>query len=887
MSGERAPDGGSGALGEGRGRIDAWLVILAAWQTAHFGRFLLVALISVALSGAMAGRLELHTAFGELLPENKESVIVADEVNERLPAISTLTVVVEGSDDEGLKRFVDALAPKIEAIGPPLVGRVDRGVQAARQFFEDYAFLYAERELVEDVAAQIDERYEYEIAKRAGTWFDDDYVPPPLTEESLRERLLARARGETDEDEPQKKGTSPEDDPAPKSKTMPKTAFAEAEARYPDGYYLDPKSHTIVLNVLTPVRPGDIEQSEQLQEAVARAVAETDLRSFDPTAKVGYGGNLLTSAETYQQIKDDLAHVGVWGVSLILGIVFLYYLRLRTVVAMTLTVGIGASWTFGLAELLIGHLNSSTGFLFSIVVGNGINFGIIYMARYLEARRTEDAPASLLIAHRQTWLSTLTAAGAATAAYGSLAVTDFRGFKHFGLIGGTGMLLCWLATYLFLPAILTASERLSPIVPPKGIVAKLRGLYGRPFAFLAGRYPRAVLLVAMAITVVSSVLACRYVVADPMEYNMRMIANDPADQPSEARRLGKVADKIVGRRGQDGLAIATDRLDQVLPLKAALERRWAEAPEGNKPFEKVVTIHSLLPEEQEDKLATVKATRAKLERAHERGFLSDEQWAKIDALLPAERMRTIGIDDLPEQVARSFTEKDGTRGRLVYIVPTKGRSVWDGKYLIEWADSFRRTELPDGSVVKGSGRSVIFADVIMAIIEDAPKAIIASVLFTLLIVLVAFRGSLAGVGVLLSVLVGLLWTVGILAVWNTSWPEGSLRELELAPLKLNFLNFVALPITVGVGADYAVNVMQRYRLAGQMERAVVETGGAVVLCSLTTMLGYSALTASANRAIRSFGVAAAAGEICCVITGVLVLPAFLLWWSRRRATEAS
>ena len=32
----------------------------------------------------------------------------------------------------------------------------------------------------------------------------------------------------------------------------------------------------------------------------------------------------------------------------------------------------------------------------------------------------------------------MTAAGAAAAAYGSLAVTDFRGFKHFGIIGGTG-----------------------------------------------------------------------------------------------------------------------------------------------------------------------------------------------------------------------------------------------------------------------------------------------------------------------------------------------------------------------------------------------------------------------------------------------------------------
>lgn len=866
------------------------LTRLAAVQTARWGRLLAAAAVSVVLAVLLAMQLELETAFGELLPENKESVIVADEVNERLPAISTLTILVEGSDVEGLKRFVDDLAPKIEAIGPPLVGRVDRGVQEARQFFEDYAFLYADEEVVDEVTTEIDERYQYEIAKRAGTWFDDDYVPPPLTEESIRERLLRRARGEPDPEDPNEPKTDREASARSKAPNEPgKTALAEAEARYPDGYYLDPEDEIIVLNVLTPVRAGDLERSDELQRRVRQVVEETDPTSYDPEAKVRYGGNLITSAETYQQIKDDLAHVGVWGVSLILGVVFLYFLRLRALIAMTLTVGIGAAWTFGLAELMIGHLNSSTGFLFSIVVGNGINFGIIYMARYLEARRTEDPAASLLLAHRQTWLSTLTAAAAATAAYGSLVVTDFRGFKHFGLIGGTGMILCWLATYLFLPAILMASERLWPIGGDGGrwgsALGRLRGLYGRPFAALAGRFPRAVTVIAGLLTVGSAALAVRYVTGDPMEYNMRNIANDPADHPSEGRAVGKLADRIIGRQGQDGLAIATDRFDQVRPLAEALERERAAAPEGQKPFEEVVTIYSLLPKQQQDKLAKVKASRAKIARAHERGFIDDEQWAKVKDLLPTERLHPIGIEDLPEQVARPFTEKDGTRGRLVYIVPTKGRSVWDGRYLIEWADSFRRTELPDGSVVKGSGRSVVFADVIMAITEDAPKAIAASILLTFCIVLFAFR-SVAGVWVLVSVLAGLVWTVAILAVYGSTWPWSEAGRLELIPLKLNFLNFVALPITVGVGADYAVNVMQRYRLAeGGVRQAVVETGGAVVLCSLTTMLGYSALTVSVNRAIRSFGVVAAAGEICCVVTGVLVLPACLIWWSKRRGPE--
>jgi predicted RND superfamily exporter protein len=237
-------------------------------------------------------------------------------------------------------------------------------------------------------------------------------------------------------------------------------------------------------------------------------------------------------------------------------------------------------------------------------------------------------------------------------------------------------------------------------------------------------------------------------------------------------------------------------------------------------------------------------------------------------------------------VARPFTEADGTRGLLVYLEPHSSRSIWDAHYLIEWAESFRVTELADGSKIEGSGRSVIFADMIMAIIEDAPKAILASLVGTMALVLAAFRGRRSALWVMGSVLLGFVWTLGVMAVARSRFaaPGGG---FALEAMKLNFLNFIALPITLGVGSDYAVNVMKRYELDGSddMTHVIVETGGAVVLCSLTTMLGYLALTLSVNLGIRSFGFVAATGEVACLLTAVVVLPAALTWL--RRARKAS
>jgi predicted RND superfamily exporter protein len=88
------------------------------------------------------------------------------------------------------------------------------------------------------------------------------------------------------------------------------------------------------------------------------------------------------------------------------------------------------------------------------------------------------------------------------------------------------------------------------------------------------------------------------------------------------------------------------------------------------------------------------------------------------------------------------------------------------------------------------------------------------------------------------------------------------------------VNFIALPITLGVGADYAGNVYARLRLEGghRLATVIAETGSAVTLCSLTTIIGYGSLLLASNRALRSFGLLAGIGEVTCLLAALVVLP---------------
>jgi len=422
-------------------------------------------------------------------------------------------------------------------------------------------------------------------------------------------------------------------------------------------------------------------------------------------------------------------------------------------------------------------------------------------------------------------------------------------------------------------------ERLMPLdAKPKyfGRLVELtqKGIpYGKPFAAVVTRAPRFVAVTGSLLAVLGTLLTVQWVRSDPMEYDTLQIQSDKS-AVAEVHRLVGVAIHTTGYIALDGMAIVTDRLDQVAPLKKALLARRDAAPADAKPFKDVHTLLDFVPPDQPAKVEILSHIKKRVARAHELGAITEADWAKVQRYLPPDDLAPFGIDDLPQAVARPFSEKDGTRGKVVYISPIDGDVTSDAHYLLRWADSFRRTELPDGSVVLGSGRAVIYADMWDAVIDDIPPAVLAAFFATLLIVFLSFRRGKSTVQVILTLLFGVAWMVGALA---------------LAKVKINFMNFIALPLTFGIGVDYAVNVVERDKQTGDALEVLRKTGGAVVLCSMTTLIGYLALVRSVNFGVRSMGIAAVIGEITCLLSAVLVLPAALTWWRRRQAggTEAT
>ena len=406
--------------------------------------------------------------------------------------------------------------------------------------------------------------------------------------------------------------------------------------------------------------------------AIDREVAALGPRRYAADLHVEYSGSLLMARDERDAMENELAPATALTILLVQISIYLFFWRHRANWLLGLGLLAPCVLTFGLAQPLVHNLNASTSFLSSIVIGNGINPFIIWLARYFEARRKgEGVGRALRTAHHGTWSATLVASLAAAISYASLIVTDFRGFRDFGIIGGLGMVLCWIGTMTLLPALTVIGERVRPLLA--GGVTFRTGFYGRLALRLIDLGPGRLVAAAAALALVCIALVSVALRADPIEYNFRSLRSERF-AGSRAREINAWVNEMLGKTSADNaIVMLVPQRRDTAPMKAALEAR---RDEQGAPYGTVRTIDDLLPKDQAEKVPLLHEIRGLLldARRHAHGKVLQE----IDENMPPESLRPLTDADLPEGVARGFTERDGTRGRILYVENQQGSDIWDG-----------------------------------------------------------------------------------------------------------------------------------------------------------------------------------------------------------------
>jgi predicted RND superfamily exporter protein len=133
---------------------------------------------------------------------------------------------------------------------------------------------------------------------------------------------------------------------------------------------------------------------------------------------------------------------------------------------------------------------------------------------------------------------------------------------------------------------------------------------------------------------------------------------------------------------------------------------------------------------------------------------------------------------------------------------------------------------------------------------------------------------------LLPLVIGLLWTVGL---------------MHLFGLRFTLANVWGLPLMIGASAEFGLNIVMRYLEGRQHGGPLVarSTVMAVALSGFTTMVGFGSLMIADHRGIFGLGLLLTLGSACGLLASLVVLPVVLRMmpvWTRRvqrAAAEAS
>lgn len=784
-----------------------------------------IAVISVLLfiiSGKLVSDLSVRSDFKEMLPGQAPSVIELNRIQSRVRGSDNLIILLGGENWPQLRTFVDSLVDELKTKLGTDLNKIQYNVTTVKNYYEHNKYLYIDLVDLKELHRRLKERIDWEKIKHTPFFLQFGDEEPKFETKDIEDKYRSKTGRYQD---------------------------------YHDGYFTTPEADLVAIMVWPREAATDVDFSKQFIEKVSNIIINTP--GYSPELKWAFAGRIKKMITEYQAIIGDILTTTLLCVGLVGLVVLLYYRKIRFSFVILIAVAQGTILSLGLATVLIGYLTTQSAFLGSIIVGNGINYSLIFMARYIEERRKEVSVLDAIsMAISQTWRPTFVAAIATSASFAALTMTHVRGFNQFGVIGGMGMLFCWISTYTVLPAWLWIFEhvwRVKMWTPSKSAIMERVS-----HAIIAK--PSLLLKISIVFTAIS-VLAVAWYIPHSLEYDFsKLNFKAPKSEDTwEDKARGRL-DDIFGESTSPSV-IVLDNPDQGRPYCDAI---IAKDPKDAY-IESCKTLSTFVPKEQDEKLGVLADMRTLLSSSTLK-FLTPEQLEEVNKFKDTFDLRKLTEKDVPDEVKEMFKDIDGNEGILAYVYPKA--DLWNGKELSKFADMLREVKLPDGNVVKASGQPVILADLLNTVVKEGPKATLISFFLVLLLILINFRNRWVASTVMATLLVGVLWLLGCMGILD---------------VRLNFLNFVALPITFGIGVDYAVNILQRYRQDGRgsIGKVIANTGGAVVLCSLTTIIGYSVLLMSRSRALVSFGLVALFGEFTCLFAAILCLPAYVIWKERR------
>jgi len=789
-----------------------------------YKRYLLVLLFAFLLtgvSGYLASKLEFKSNFQDLLPDHFSSVKVLKEVTKKIGGIGYVTVIIHTEDIPQGEKYTAAIAKEVEKV--PEIRFVDHRVDV--DFFKDRMLLYLDTEDLHEILRRFERKRAYE-KKMMNPFYID------LEDENV------------------------------------KLDFSDIEKKYQEsninannhGFYVAKDKKTLLLLAKPKGLASDLNYARKVVADVKQAVARVDPKLYHDSISIEFTDRYVIMPIQNDAIKADLSRTSILSLFGVILLITFYTRRKRAILLIGVPLVMGVVWAFGFAYIAIGYVNLVTGFLSAILLGLGIDFGIHLFSRYLEDRRKGTGLQTsinnvICLSGRACFTAAITSA----VAFFALVFTEFRGFSQFGVIAGFGLLSCYLAMIFVLPSLILVFERRYPVggTPKQFLAQRIKFKIPRKSLF-----PRTIVVLSIIIFLI--VAANLRLLS--FEYNFKNL------QVRDLRELElqDVANETMGISLTPNAILAKD-FDEVREITKIMEDHKKEIIASGKgsAIDKVASLLTSIPDGQDEKLKIIKRIE-KISKDKVFKYLRGKQAKVFNDAKKILNPSKVTLENLPIEVRRVFTGIDDTNSRLMWIFP--GVLLWNGREAMKFVREIRYVNEVKKEPIDISGETFIMADMLDLIKKDGLLAIVLTLITVFGILLIDFRSLIKAITVMSPLVCGVFCMFGIMIIFD---------------IKVNFLNVVMFPAIIGLGVDNGVHLYHRYQEGGyrNVVKVLQSTGSAVLLSSLTTMVGFGSLIIARHKGLNSIGILAIIGIASCLLSSVIFFPSLLQLIEDRRMKQ--
>ncbi|MFO0635395.1 MAG: MMPL family transporter [Nannocystaceae bacterium] len=405
---------------------------LTEWIERRAGAIVAVFLLLSVVSGVLATRLRVDQELRRLLPNDFPSVVGIDRLADEVGNQSDFYITIRSPSREANLRFGEAIAGKLED-HPDLRHVI---FHRDREFFEHNALLYADIADLLDLRRRVIERIREEVRKAA-------YGEMSLLTEAERKAGAPQQaeRLEFDKDELEKKYLVGE--------------FKE--------YDEADEGRMVVVRLRPRTPPTDVKFARALQTDLQQRVDALDPTAFHAEMKVNFDGPYAQISGRVKTFEREIIGGSLGSLLVLVGSLGLYFRSARSIglVFVPLVGSVLASLAF--AAMAYGFLNLVSAFIFAILLGLGIDFNIVLLARYRDERqRGLSRPVALATMLATTGPASLFGGASTALGFGVLAMADFQGFAQFGVVANVGVFGAIAAAMIVMPAMIVLFDRVRP-----------------------------------------------------------------------------------------------------------------------------------------------------------------------------------------------------------------------------------------------------------------------------------------------------------------------------------------------------------------------------------------------------------------------------------------